>query len=197
MRIFSLYRDFFAFLEKITPGSSKWKTYLTHYLKPHQEFLENYFSHFPLINVSNLRERVERIKASDYSLQKHLTSACPPEKIINESYKKSRSIVSSKEEPEVYHEYAHFLLNLSSGEIPEDKKLKWLLISEGIGTYFSSLAFPEYKISDHLLMRRDRLNWCQEHEDYSRDIYRSGRFSSEELIDLIKSSIFHLEPGNI
>ena len=225
MRIFSLYQDFFAFLEKITPGSSKWKTYLTYYLKPHQEFLENYFSHFPLINVSNLRERVERIKASDYSLQKHLTSACPPEKIINESYKKSRSIVSSKEEPEVYlfvgffspdafvmnyrgkpvicfglerfrdfrllrilfaHEYAHFLLNLSSGEIPEDKKLKWLLISEGIGTYFSSLAFPEYKISDHLLMRRDRLNWCQEHEDYSRDIYCSGRFSSEELIDFYR-----------
>ena len=225
MRIFSLYQDFFAFLEKITPGSSKWKIYLTYYLKPHQEFLENYFSHFPLINVSNLRERVERIKASDYSLQKHLTSACPPEKIINESYKKSRSIVSSKEEPEVYlfvgffspdafvmnfrgksvicfglerfrdfrllrilfaHEYAHFLLNLSSGEIPEDKKLKWLLISEGIATYFSSLAFPEYKMPDHFLLRRDTLNWCQANEDYLRDIYCSERFSSEELIDFFR-----------
>jgi len=225
MRIFSMYRDFFAFLEGITPDSSKWKIYTTHYFKPHQDFLENYFSHFPLINVSNLRERVERIKASDYSLQKHLTSACPPEKIINESYEKCKSIVSSKEQPEVYlfvgffspdafvmnfqgkpvicfglerfrdfrllrmlfaHEYAHFLLNLSSGEIPEDEKLRWLLISEGIGTYFSSLAFPEYKISDHLLMRRDRLNWCQEHEDYLRVIHGSGRYSSEELIDFYR-----------
>ena len=217
-----MYQDFFTFLEEIKPNSSKWKIYTTHYFKPNQEFLENYFSHFPLIDVSNLKERVERIKASDYSLQKHLTSACPPEKIINESYEKSRSIVSSKEEPEVYlfvgffspdafvmnfrgkpvicfglerfmdfrllrilfaHEYAHFLLNLSRGEIPEDKKLKWLLISEGIGTYFSSLAFPESNISDHLLMRRDRLNWCQEHEEYLRGIHCSGRFSYEELID--------------
>jgi len=225
MKIFSLYRDFFVFLDKITPDSGKWKTYFTHYFKPHQEFLENYFSHFPLIDFSNLKERVERIKASDYSLQKHLTSVCPPEKIIVESYEKCRSIVSSKEEPEVYlligffspdafvmnfqgkpvicfglerfrdfslvkilfaHEYAHFLLNLRRGEIPEDKKLKWLLISEGIGTYFSSLAFPECKISDHLLLRRDRLNWCQEHEDYLRDIYCSGRFSSEELIDFYR-----------
>jgi hypothetical protein len=222
MRIFSLYQDFFTFLEKINPNSSKWDIYFTYYFKSNQEFLENYFSHFPLIDVSNLKERVERIKASDYSLQKHLISFCPPEKIINESYEKCRSIVSSKEEPEVYlligffspdafvmnfrgkpvicfglerfrdfrlvkilfaHEYAHFLLNLSRREIPENKKLKWLLISEGIGTYFSSLAFPESKISDHLLMRRDRLNWCLENEDYLRNIYCSGRFSSEELID--------------
>jgi hypothetical protein len=225
MKIFSLYRDFFTFLDKISPGSSKWEIYFIHYFKPHQEFLESYFSHFPLINVSNLRERVERIKASDYSPQRHLISVCPPEKIINESYEKCRSIASSKEEPEVYpligffspdafvmnfrgkpvicfglerfmdfrllrilfsHEYAHFLLNLSSGEIPEDKKLKWLLVSEGIGTYFSSLAFPEGKMSDHLLMRRDRLNWCQEHEDYLREVYCSGGFSSEELIDFYR-----------
>lgn len=217
-----MYRDFFTFLDKIIPRSGKWEIYFTHYFKPHQEFLENYFSHFPLIDVTNLRERVERIKASDYSPQRHLTSVCPPETIIKESYEKCRSILSSKEEPGVYlfvgffspdafvmnfrgkpvicfglerfrdfrllrillaHEYAHFLLNLSSGEIPEDKKLKWLLISEGIGIYFSSLAFPECKISDHLLLRRDRLNWCQEHEGYLRDIHRSGRFSSEELID--------------
>ncbi len=225
MRIFSLYKDFFTFLEKITPRSSKWKIYATHYFNPHQEFLENYFSHFPLIDFPNLKDRVERIKASDYSPQKHLTSVCPPENIIKEAYEKCRSIVSSKEEPEVYlligffspdafvmnfrrkpvicfglerfrdfrllrilfaHEYAHFLLNLSRGEIPEDKKLKWLLISEGIGTYFSSLAFPECNISDHLLMRRDRLNWCQEHEDYLRDIYLSGRHSSVELIDFYR-----------
>ena len=225
MRIFSLYRDFFVFLEKITSNPSKWKIYLNNYFKPHQEFLENHLSHFPLINVSNLKQRVERIKASDYSGLKNLISVAPPEKIINEAYKKCRSIVSSKKEPEVYlfigffspdafvinfrgkpvicfglerfedfrllrilfaHEYAHFLLNLGRGEIPEDKKLKWLLISEGIATYFSSLAFPEYKMPDHFLLRRDTLNWCQANEDYLRDIYCSERFSSEELIDFFR-----------
>lgn len=222
MKIFSLYQNFFSFLEKITPDSSKWKIYLTYYFKPHQEFLENNFSRFPLINISNLKQRVERIKASDYSQLKNLISVCPPEKIINEAYKKCRSIVPSKKEPEVYlfigffspdgfvirvrgkpvicfglerfkdfrllrilfaHEYAHFLLNLGRGEIPEDKKLKWLLISEGIATYFSSTAFPEYKKSDHFLFRRDILNWCQANEHYLRDIYCSERFSSKELID--------------
>jgi len=225
MRIFSLYRDFFVFLEKITSDSSKWKIYLNNYFKPHQEFLENYFSHFPLINVSNLKQRVERIKASDYSLLKDLISVCPPEKIIKEAYEKCRIIFSSNKALEVYlfigffspdgfvmnfrrkpvicfgleryrdfrllrilfaHEYAHFLLNLDRGEIPEDKKLKWLLISEGIATYFSSLAFPEYKMPDHFLLRRDTLNWCQANEDYLRDIYCSERFSSEELIDFFR-----------
>ena len=225
MRIFSLYQDFFVFLEKITSDSSKWKIYLTHYFRPHKKFLESYFSHFPLINVSNLKQRVEKIKASDYSQLKNLISVCPPEKIINEAYEKCRSVFSSSKALEVYlfigffspdafvmnfrakpvicfglerfrdfrllrilfsHEYAHFLLNLRRGEIPEDKKLKWLLISEGIATYFSSLAFPEYKIPDHFLLRRDTLNWCQANEDYLRDIYCSERYSSEELIDFFR-----------
>jgi len=225
MKILSIYKDFFIFLEKITPNSSKWKTYLTYYLKPYQKFLENYFTYFPLINVSNLKQRVERIKPSDYSLLKHLISVCPPEEIIENAYEKCKSIVFSKEALEVYlfigffspdafvmnfqgkpvicfglerfrdfrllkilfaHEYAHFLLNLSRGEIPEDEKLKWLLISEGIGTYFSSISFPEHKMPDHFLMRRDRLNWCQAHESYLRDIYCSERFSSQELINFFR-----------
>ena len=225
MRIFSSYQDFFLFLEKITLDSSKWKIYLTHYFKPHQEFLENHFSRFPLINISNLKQRVERIKASDYSQLQSLISVCPPEKIISGAYEKCRSIFPSKKEPEVYlfigffspdgfvvnfrgkpvicfglerfrdfrllrilfaHEYAHFLLNLGRGEIPEDKRLRWLLISEGIGTYFSSTTFPEYTMSDHLLFRRDTLNWCQANEHFLRDIYCSERFSSKELIDFYR-----------
>ncbi len=79
------------------------------------------------------------------------------------------------------HEYGHFLLNLGRGEVPEEKELKWLLVSEGICTYFSYLVFPEQKISDHFLFPRDRLNWCQENEGYLRKLYNSGEYSNQEL----------------
>jgi hypothetical protein len=222
MKIFSLYRNFFRFLEKISSPSEQWQIYSAHYFQPHREFLEKYFSHFPLMNFSNLKQRVEAIKASDYSWLEHLIAVCSPEKIIKEAYKKCLRIVSPKEEPEVYlfigffspdafvmnfrgkpvicfglerfkdfrllrilfaHEYAHFLLNLSSGEVPEEKKLKWLLVSEGVGTYFSYLAFPNHKLSDHCLFSRDALNWCQANESSLREIYCSGRFSLQELFD--------------
>jgi hypothetical protein len=222
MRVFSLYQDFFKFLEKISYGSDKWRIYFDCYYKLHKEFLESYFSHFPLINSLNLEQRVNSIKKSDYSLLKNLISVCSPEKIINEAYKKCVRIVPPKEEPDAYlfigffspdgfvmdfqgkpvicfglerfkdfrlfrilfaHEYAHFLLNLNKEEISQEKRLKWLLISEGIGTYFSLLAFPDHRLSDHFLFRRDRLNWCQANESYLREIYCSRKFSSQQLQD--------------
>lgn len=225
MRIFSFYKDFFLFLEKILPGTDKWREYRKFYLTPHQEFLNTYFSHFPILSQSSLRQRVEKAKASDYSWLRHLISTCPPEKIILEAYERCRRIVSSKRQPNVYlfigffspdafvmdfqgkpvicfglerfrdfrllrilfaHEYAHFLLNQSQGEIPEDKKLEWLLISEGIGVHFSLLAFPEYKLTDHLLMRRDTFNWCQSHEEILKSIYFSGDYSTDELMDIFR-----------
>jgi len=223
MNIFSLYRDFFKFLEKITSHSGKWKIYSDYYYQPHLGFLENYFSHFPLINSLSLKQRIETIKTSDYSLLKDLILVCPPEKIIYEAHQKCKSIVLPREESEVYlfigffspdgfvmniqgkpvicfglerfkdfkllrilfaHEYSHFLLNLSRGEVPKEKKLKWLLISEGMGIYFSLLAFPNHKLSDNFLFSRARLNWCKANEPYLREIYSSGRFSPQELIDI-------------
>lgn len=222
MEIYSFYRDFFKFLEEIAPLSDKWSIYYNLYYLPHEEFLKDYFSHFPFINLSNLKQRVEMIKKADYVGLENLVKLSPPEDIINEAYLKCKSIVFPKEEPEVYlligffspegfvmrfkgkhvicfglerfrdfklikilfaHEYAHFLLNLSRGEVPEGKEYKWLLISEGISTYFSLLAFPDSEISNHFLFRRDRLNWCQRNVHYLRDIYCSGKFSSSKLID--------------
>jgi len=178
-----------------------------------------------LINFTNLKERVEAIKPSDYSVLTSLTSSCPPEKIVEDAYEGCVRIVPPKEEPSVYliigffspdgfvmefrgkpvicfglerfkdfrlfkilfaHEYAHYLLNLSRGEVPEKQKFKWLLLSEGIGTYFSLLAFPAYKLSDHFLFRRDRLNWCQENESHIRKIYCSEKYSSQKLIAFYK-----------
>jgi hypothetical protein len=222
MRIFSLYRDFFRFLDKISPRSEKWGDYERYYYRPHEKFLKSYFSHFPLIDSSNLKQRVEAIKREHYSRLKSLISVCPPEKIIEESCKECIEFFFPTREPDVYlfigffspdgfvmdfqgepticfglerfkdfslfrllfaHEYAHYLLNLGRGEVPDGKKLKWLLISEGLATYFSSVVFPGHKLSDHFLFSRDKLNWCQENESLLRDIYCSTEFSSEELID--------------
>ncbi len=222
MKIVALYRDFFKFLEKIGQAEEKWNHYLTFYYKPHQKFLENYFSHFPLINFSSLKHRVEKIKASDYSWLRHLISACSPEKIIKDAYKKCRGIVSPKEEPEVYliigffspdgfvmnfrgspvicfgferlkdfrllsiifaHEYAHFLLEKSRGTVPEEKKFEWLLLSEGIGTYFSFLAFPERRMYEHFLLGRGTLNWCQRNEAYLKRICSPAKVSPAHGIE--------------
>jgi len=223
MEIFSLYRDFFKFLEKIPWAEDKWNQYLIYYYNPHQDFLEKYFSHFPLIDFSSLRQRVKKIKASDYSWLRHLISACSPEKLVKEAYQKCIRIVTPQEAPEVYliigffspdgfvmdfrgkpvicfglerfrdfrllriifaHEYAHFLLKKSKGKVPMRKKFKWLLLSEGIGTYFSFLAFPRNILYEHFLFGRGALNWCQENAVYLRKIYGSEKLSSAELMDL-------------
>jgi len=222
MKIYSLYKDFFNFLDKTSSLTKQWKIYSTYYYEPHKEFLENYFSHFPFINFSSLKQRVESIKTSDYSLLKDLISASSPEEVIKEAYQECKKIMPPKKEPKVYlligffspdgfilnfkgkpiicfglerfkdfrllrilfaHEYAHFLLNLSKGEVPERKKLEWLLISEGIATYLSFLTFPKLKLSDHLLFSRERLNWCQENERYLREVYCSATFTKQELMD--------------
>ena len=81
------------------------------------------------------------------------------------------------------HEYAHYLLNISEGEVPEREKLKWLLISEGVGTYLSTLVFPNNYLYDHCLFNRARLNWVEANEGYLREIFCSGKFSQEELMD--------------
>ena len=209
-------------MERISFSLSKWKIYSAFYYKPHREFLDICFSHFPLLDPSSLKERVEKIKVSDYSWLQSLISASPPEKIINQAYKKCIEIVPPEEEPDVYlfvgffspdgfvmnfkgkpvicfglerfkdfrllkiifaHEYAHFLLNSSDGDIPGEMKFKWLLISEGLGTYFSKLAFPSSPLSDHFLFRRDRLDWCLTNESYLRRIYCLDKFSDQDLMD--------------
>jgi hypothetical protein len=232
VKVHSLYKDFFQFLSRITSRSDKWALYNAHYYQIHKDFLETYFSHFSLIDFSNLKERVAAIRPEDYSQQKSLISVCPPEPIIKEAYERCARTIAPKEKPAVYlfigffspdgfvmdfkgmpvicfglerfkdfkllkmlfaHEYTHYFLNLSRGEVPEDKKYKWLLLSEGMGAYFSQLAFPEYKFSDHFLFRRDRLNWCQENEPYLRKIYCSGKYSSPQLIDFYKNGNAELD----
>jgi hypothetical protein len=223
LKIFSLYRDFFEFLDQRSFPAEKWETYQFMYYQPHQEFLGTYFMHFPLLDTSSLRQRVEAIKKSDYSILRHLISVCPPEKMVNEAYMKCCKIMPPEEEPDIYlfigffspdgfvmnykkkpvicfglerfknfellkilfvHEYAHYLLNQEREEIPKEKRFHWLIISEGMAVYLSHLAFPDRKLSDHLLFTNDKLNWCQRNESYMREKYLSRELTSQELIDL-------------
>jgi uncharacterized protein YjaZ len=81
------------------------------------------------------------------------------------------------------HEYVHFLLELANVRVPEQKKVSWLLVAEGLGTFFSSLVFPGLPLSDHFFFSRERLNWCRANEARLREIYCSEGFSSQELVD--------------
>jgi len=226
MKIFSLYQDFFHFLEYVSPNSEKWNSYSKFYYTPHQDFFESYFSCFPALDEKGLRERVERIKVSDYSCLKSLVSQCQPEKILQETYDRCMKIAFPPVEPDVYllvgffspdgfvlnhqgkpvicfglerfrdfrllkilfaHEFAHFLLNLQKRDVSEQDKWKWILLSEGIATCFSYSVFPGHRLSDHFFFRRDRLDWCQEHEEYLRKVHHSGKYSNQELQDLYKN----------
>jgi uncharacterized protein YjaZ len=82
------------------------------------------------------------------------------------------------------HEYAHFLLNQGGEETPAEKRFHWLIISEGVAAHLSMKAFPNRKLSDHLLFTNDKLNWCQKNESYIREKYFSRELTSQELIDL-------------
>ena len=102
MNIHSLYLDFFKFLEELSLQAENWAAYKALYYQPHRDFLDTYFSHFPLLNFSNLKDRVEAVKSADYAQLKNLVSVCPPEKIIKDAYMVCSGIVSPREEPDVY-----------------------------------------------------------------------------------------------
>jgi hypothetical protein len=91
------------------------------------------------------------------------------------------------------HEYTHFLLNEGGEEIPEERRFHWLLISEGLATHLSILAFPNRKLSDHLLFTNDKLNWCQKNESYIRENYFSGHLTPQDLISLYVQGDPHLD----
>lgn len=106
VKIFSLYRQFFDFLEKIPPRPArkkkKWPLYAEYYYRPHREFLDAYFSHSPLADRAVLEGRVEGIKAADYAALKSLCDATPPAAIIEESYEKCRVFVSPPRQLDAY-----------------------------------------------------------------------------------------------
>jgi len=84
------------------------------------------------------------------------------------------------------HEYCHCARQTASGESRTDSKehLDQKLFSEGLSVHFSRQIFPQRPLCDHLLMSRQRLNWCQENEGMLLGLVE-GRLSSPELIPVL------------
>ena len=74
------------------------------------------------------------------------------------------------------HEYCHCARHATLGRSrPEaDRRLDQKLLSEGLSVHFSRQVFPRRPLYDHLLMSRQRLNWCQENEKRLLDLIRKG-----------------------
>ena len=82
------------------------------------------------------------------------------------------------------HEYAHWLLERQAGSIPEGKRALWYLLAEGLACWFSSLVLPERPLTDHLFLKRDRLNWCLENESFLKEIFEKYSHDLEKIIML-------------
>lgn len=102
IKIFPLYKDFFHFIDKIPSCRDKWETYLSCYYHIHEDFFDAYFAMFPLLDLANLKERVEAAKVSDYSWLRHLVAVCNPEERVTEAFIKCVKLIPPKEEPDIY-----------------------------------------------------------------------------------------------
>ncbi len=115
LRIFSLYRDFFGFLDKIPadpkPRAKKWPLYLSAYYRPNRAFLDVYYSQSLLSDKTVLKGRVESVKLQDYAWLVDLCRQTPPEPIIAEAYEKCARLVPPPQRPEV-----HLLIGFFSPE---------------------------------------------------------------------------------
>lgn len=82
------------------------------------------------------------------------------------------------------HEYAHWLLQEKKIVIPKGKRAIWYLVSEGLACWFSSQVLPERPLTEHLFLRRDRLNWCLENESLLKEIFRAHGHDLERIMNL-------------
>jgi uncharacterized protein YjaZ len=62
--IYSIYKDFFKFLNK---KGNRWENYKKYYYNKYSDFLKKYWENFPDYFLENLKFRVEKIKKEDYS----------------------------------------------------------------------------------------------------------------------------------
>ncbi len=82
------------------------------------------------------------------------------------------------------HEYAHLLLQRHDLAIPAEKKGSWFILAEGLACWFSTQVLPERPLTDHLFLRRDRLNWCWQNEARLRQLFTSYASQEEKIVYL-------------
>ena len=102
MLIYSIYKDFIRFLERMDQDNGVWESYRKYYLEPNKEFLLNYWQYFTDMGFEVVKQRVERIRKSHYSNLRSLLMQEIPEKIIKSAYGKCKKIISPPYEPSVY-----------------------------------------------------------------------------------------------
>lgn len=103
MSIYSLYRDFFRFLDALERGEDACEAYNQYYFKPHKKFLNSYWRHFRYFDEKQIKERVRSIKSGDYSLLRDLLFHESPEDIclntLRECQKTAGSFIREKNSP--------------------------------------------------------------------------------------------------
>ena len=101
MSIKALYLDFFRFLDQ---GSEegKWKAYRNIYLNPHKGFFDAHWAFFEGFDLTQIAERVEKIKKEDYGHLHSLILEEDPIALAKGTIEKCRSLVSLNPEPDIY-----------------------------------------------------------------------------------------------
>ncbi len=102
MRINCLYRDFFIFLNAIHMEKNKWKAFREYYYLKHKDFLDNFWFNYQGYTIQNIRDRVNDIKASDYSHLEEAVKLYDLEEATRESILRSRNIFPLKGMCNVY-----------------------------------------------------------------------------------------------
>lgn len=67
MRVYSLYKDFFLFLESLVSSHDRWSAFQNSYFSKHRDFLSKVWFCFQGYTLKNIRQRVELIKREDYA----------------------------------------------------------------------------------------------------------------------------------
>ena len=98
----SIYRDFLEFLKKLGKEGDCWELYTKCYLNPHRDFLLAYWESFPLMGLDQVRQRVERIKRSDYANLESLLLREKPEAIVEGALRRCEAVFPAPEEPDTY-----------------------------------------------------------------------------------------------
>ena len=100
MPIHKLYIDFIGFLDQIERGVPRWDAYYRGYLAPNSVFLSTYWREAG-ISLAQIRERVERVRKSDYSILRALLEGAHLENLVEDTIQRCRKALQAAS-PDIY-----------------------------------------------------------------------------------------------
>jgi len=102
MTIWRLYDDFFRFLDRWNNGDDPWVIYQRDYLEPHAAFLHAYWGNFDHFDLTQIAQRVKKIKREDYGHLRSLILAEAPTVLAEGALGRACALVPIEPEPDVY-----------------------------------------------------------------------------------------------